>query len=42
MYYGRHVGRWKVPDEPVGYEVMKIAYACFRLKTNLIIPTKRK
>jgi hypothetical protein len=43
MYYGRHVGRLKVSDMPVvRYEVMKIAYAYFRLKTNLIIPTNRK
>jgi len=43
LYYIRHVGRWKVSDEPVvRHEVMKIAYAYFRLRTNLIFPTNRK
>ena len=43
MYYGRHLGRWKVFDQPVvRYEVMKIAYAYFGLKISLIIPINRK
>jgi hypothetical protein len=43
VYYGRHVGSCKVPDEPVvRYEVMKIPYEYVRLKTNLINPTSRQ
>jgi hypothetical protein len=39
IYCGRHVGRFKVSEPVVCYEVMKIPYEYFRPKTNLINPT---